>query len=61
MTPRTMSRDDIPIFFETDESGEVTAYNDDLRIMAIGPDEETAAAKFRDALAALDTVVHSST
>lgn len=42
--------EDIPIYYEVDGSGEVTAYNDDLRIMAVGPDTPTATANFRDAL-----------
>lgn len=37
------------IHFEVDsESGEVTAYNDDLRIMTIGKNREEASARFHD-------------
>ena len=40
----------ILVSFESDESGETTAFNDDLGVMAIGPDEETARARFHAAL-----------
>lgn len=41
----------VPVSYETDPSGEITAYNDDLGVMAVGPDRPTAAARFREALA----------
>jgi hypothetical protein len=41
----------VPVSYETDaETGEVTAYNDDLRVMAIGADEQTARERFFAAL-----------
>ncbi len=44
---------DPKIHFEVDSgSGEVTAFNDDLRIMAIGKDREEATARFHEALQA---------
>lgn len=43
----------VPVFIETDpETGEVTAFNDDLRVMAVGKDEHTARRRFLDALGA---------
>ena len=44
--------DGVPVTVERDpETGEVTAYNDDLRVMAVASDEETARQRFLDALA----------
>lgn len=44
---------DVPVSIETDpETGQVTVYNDDLRVMAIGNDEDTARRRFLDALEA---------
>ena len=43
----------VPVSIETDpETGEVTAYNDDLRVMAIAKDADTARRRFLDALGA---------
>ena len=42
---------DFPMELEYDEeSGEVTAFNDDLRIMAVGTSPSDAKARFEDAL-----------
>lgn len=38
------------VSFEQDASGEVTAYNDGIRAMAVGPDEATALRRFYDAV-----------
>jgi hypothetical protein len=44
----------IPREFERDEeTGEVTAYNDDLRVMAVGADKAEASARFEQSVAAL--------
>ncbi len=44
----------IPVEFEYDRaSGEVTAYNDELRVMAIGRTPPEAEASFRSAVVAL--------
>lgn len=46
--------DNVPFTMEQDpDTGQVTARNDDLRVMAIGRDKSEAAARFQVALAAL--------
>ena len=41
----------VPLDFESDEeTGEVTAYNDELRIMAVGSTRAEAESRFRSAL-----------
>lgn len=47
---------DVPHAFEQDpESGQFTAYNDDLRVMAIGQTREEAEARFVEAVEDLVT------
>lgn len=46
--------DAVPISWDRDdESGEVTAYNDDQRVMAIADTPEEAARRFRETLGAM--------
>lgn len=46
--------DAIPFQIEVDpETGQVTAFNDDIRVMAIGRDEEEAHDRFKIAVVAL--------
>lgn len=46
--------DAVPVDFETDEdSGEVTAFNDEVRVMAVGSTRAEAERKFREALASM--------
>lgn len=41
----------VPVDFEVDEeTGEVTAYNDELRVMAVGSTRADAESRFRSAL-----------
>jgi predicted RNase H-like HicB family nuclease len=46
--------DAVPVDFEVDEhSGEVTAFNDEARVMAVGQTKAEAEHNFREALSAL--------
>jgi hypothetical protein len=46
MAAETAARTDWPHIEVDPETGEVTAYDDERRVMAIGPDEATARAGF---------------